>query len=136
MCHGLFAVAALTMVVVMFTGMGSALGRLAAPWSWLANLALIAQFPLGHSRLLTSRGRAFLRRLAPTALATDLSATTNVMIASVQDWALFSLWTPSRIALWQAHGGVFWLMTALCAAAWVLLDKASMDAGIDVQTGA
>ena len=136
LCHGLFGIAALTMISMMFLGMSSAFGRLDAPWSWIANLALVAQFPIGHSLLLTNNGRKLLRRLAPPALAGDLSSTLYVMISSVQIFMLFALWTPTGIVWWQAKGWLFWVMTAVYAAAWGLLGKASMDAGIEVQSGA
>ena len=54
-CHALFALAVLSMIVAMFHGMSESLGRVTWPWSLLANAALIVQFPLVHSALLTSR---------------------------------------------------------------------------------
>ena len=62
-CHAVFAVAVLAMIVAMFFGLSESLGRVPAPWHWLANAALIAQFPLAHSVLLSRRGRAILARL-------------------------------------------------------------------------
>ena len=56
LCHGLFAVAVLSMVVAMFFGMSESLGQVPWPWALLANLGLIVQFPLAHSVLLTGRG--------------------------------------------------------------------------------
>ena len=136
LCHGSFTIAALSMIYMMFFGMSRSFGQLDAPWSWIANAALIIQFPVGHSLLLTKRGRSFLRRLAPAELAADLSSTTYVMLASLQIAVLFLLWTPSGIVWWQATGAAFWLMVTLYASTWYLLGKASMDAGIEVQSGA
>ena len=48
-CHAIFAVAVIAMIVVMYTGMTASFGRVPAPWSWAANLLLVLQFPLGHS---------------------------------------------------------------------------------------
>ncbi|MEO1704819.1 MAG: isoprenylcysteine carboxylmethyltransferase family protein, partial [Pseudomonadota bacterium] len=48
-CHSLFALAVLAMIVAMFFGMSESLGRVPDPWSYLANLVLVLQFPLSHS---------------------------------------------------------------------------------------
>ena len=37
--------------------------------------------------------------------------------------------------MWQAHGALFWILTAFYAASWLLLTKAILDAGITLQTG-
>ncbi|MEO0362404.1 MAG: isoprenylcysteine carboxylmethyltransferase family protein, partial [Pseudomonadota bacterium] len=64
-CHALFGIAVLAMIAAMFFGMSESFGRVPAPWSILANAALILQFPLAHSVLLSKRGGAWLARLAP-----------------------------------------------------------------------
>src|SRR6056297_3618956 len=64
-CHAIFGAAVLAMIVAMFFGMSESLGGLDPPWSWVANAALILQFPLAHSLLLTGRGRRVLARMAP-----------------------------------------------------------------------
>lgn len=135
-CHSIFAAAVLAMIAAMFFGMSQSLGRVPAPWSWLCNAGLILPFPLMHSLLLTPRGGRFLGRLAPKAHAKTLSTTTYAIIASLQLLALFALWTPSGIIWWQAEGAVFTLICGLYAAAWLLLMKASFDAGAEVQSGA
>ena len=63
-CHGCFVAGVGTMMIMMFFGMSRSFGVLHAPWSYLANALLLAQFPLLHSMLLTRRGRAVLSRLA------------------------------------------------------------------------
>jgi protein-S-isoprenylcysteine O-methyltransferase Ste14 len=135
-CHALFVLGVGTMVVMMYFGMSASLGTLAAPWSLLANAALLAQFPLMHSFLLTNRGRALLARLAPAGTGPTLTTTTYVAIASVQILLLFALWSPSGVIWWQAEGAVLVVMTALYATAWLLLGKAMADAGLSLQTGA
>lgn len=135
-CHAIFGLAVLAMVAAMFFGMSQSLGTVPSPWSWLANIALLLQFPLVHSLLLSKYGRAVLAALAPKPHAGTLATTTYAIIASVQLLALFALWTPSGIIWWQADGALFWILCALYGATWALLGKASIDAGAEVQSGA
>jgi protein-S-isoprenylcysteine O-methyltransferase Ste14 len=135
MCHACFALGVGTMLAMMFFGMSRSLGSLTAPWSWIANAALLAQFPLLHSFLLTGRGRAVLARLAPAEAGATLSTTTYATIASIQVLALFALWSPSGRIWWQADGAALAGLTALYAAAWLLLLKSMADAGLALQTG-
>jgi len=135
-CHGIFALAGLAMLVGLFTGMQSGFGAVPQPFAWLVNLLLLAQFPLAHSFLLTDPGRKVLGRLAPRAYGTTLATTTYALIASLQLLALFTLWTPSGVILWRAEGPTFWALCAAYAASWLLLTKASFDAGPSVQSGA
>jgi protein-S-isoprenylcysteine O-methyltransferase Ste14 len=93
-CHAVFGVAVLAMIVAMFFGMSRSFGEVPQPWAWAANLALLIQFPLAHSFLLTRRGRALLERLAPAPHGRTLATTTYAIIASAQLLALFTLWTP------------------------------------------
>ena len=134
-CHACFALGVGTMVVMMFFGMSRSLGALEALWSWIANAALLVQFPVMHSFLLTDRGRALLARLAPAGTGVALSTTTYVTVASLQIFALFALWSPSGEIWWQAEGASLALMTALYATARLLLGKAMADAGMSLQTG-
>ena len=135
LCHALFLFGVGAMVSMMYFGMSASLGTLGAPWSYLANAALLAQFPLLHSFLLTAKGRALLARLAPAGTGVTLAATTYVAIASLQILALFALWSPSGIIWWQAEGATLLFMTALYATAWLLLGKSMADAGLSLQTG-
>jgi methanethiol S-methyltransferase len=135
LCHSIFAAAVLAMIGAMFFGLSMGFGRVAWPWALLANAALLAQFPLGHSLLLTARGRGFLAKIMPFGFGGTLSTTTYAIIASLQLLALFVLWTPSGIILWRAEGWVFWVLCAAYATSWILLAKASFDAGLEVQSG-
>ena len=63
-------------------------------------------------------------------------ALTNATIDSAQLHVLYALWTPSGVIWWQAEGAVFWFLCAAYGAAWLLLMKASFDAGAEVQSGA
>lgn len=134
-CHAAFGAGVLAMIVAMYFGMSRSLGTVPEPWSWVANLALLAQFPFTHSLLLTQRGQRLLARLGPFGWGGTLATTTYAAIASVQLLALFALWTPSGTIWWEAEGWALWLLTGLYASAWLLLMKASFDAGVEVQSG-
>ncbi len=134
-CHTIFAVAVMAMIGAMFFGLSLGQGSVAWPWAGFANAALLAQFPLGHSLLLSARGRRWLVKIIPGHNGATLSTTTYAIIASVQLLALFVLWTPSGIILWRAEGWAFWSICVCYATAWFLLGKASFDAGLEVQSG-
>ena len=135
-CHLAFALGVLAMIVAMFFGLSESLGSVPWPWAALANAALIVQFPLVHSALLTGPGGRLLARMIPGPHGATLATTTYAIIASLQLLALFALWTPSGIVWWRAEGAAFWVMTALYGASWLILLKASFDAGAEVQSGA
>ena len=136
LCHALFAAGVLAMIVAMFFGLGESFGTVPWPMAALANAALLAQFPLAHSWLLTGRGGRLLARLVPGTHGATLATTTYAIIASAQLLLLFALWTPSGIVWWRAEGAAFWAMTTAYAASWLILLKASFDAGAEVQSGA
>ncbi len=136
LCHTLFAAAVLAMIVAMFFGLSESLGAVPWPWAALANAALIVQFPLTHSLLLTGPGGRLMARMIPGPHGQTLATTTYAIIASAQLLALFALWTPSGIVWWRAEGAVFWAITAAYGASWLILLKASFDAGAEVQSGA
>ena len=135
-CHGLFAVAVLSMMSAMYFGMSESFGNVPWPWAALANMALIAQFPVVHSVLLTGQGGKWLASVIPGSHGATLSTTTYAIIASAQLLALFALWTPSGIVWWRAEGAVLWGLWGAYGAAWLLVAKASFDAGAEVQSGA
>ena len=136
LCHALFAAGVLAMIVAMFFGLSESLGTVPWPWATLANAALIVQFPLAHSLFLTPRGGRLLARLIPGPHGQTLATTTYAIIASAQLLALFALWTPSGTVWFRAEGAAFWAMTTAYAASWLILLKASFDAGAEVQSGA
>ncbi len=134
--HVMFAAAVLAMIGAMFFGMSRSLGTVPWPWAALANALLVLQFPLTHSLLLTPAGQRWLARLVPGPHGVTLGTTTYAIIASLGLLALFTLWTPSGIVWWRAEGAAFWAISAAYAASWLLLLKASFDAGAEVQSGA
>lgn len=135
-CHIAFALGVLAMMVAMFFGMSESLGQVPWPWAFVANTLLLVQFPLAHSWLLTHPGGRWLERLVPGPHARTLATTTYAIIASLQLLALFALWTPSGIIWWRAEGVVFWGLCLAFGFSWLLLAKASFDAGAEVQSGA
>jgi methanethiol S-methyltransferase len=135
-CHFAFAAGVLAMITAMFFGLSESLGAVPWPWAALANLALLLQFPLAHSLLLTGRGSKVLARLIPGPHGQTLATTTYALIASLQLLALFALWTPSGFVWWRADGVLFWVMCTAYSASWLILAKASFDAGAEVQSGA
>jgi methanethiol S-methyltransferase len=135
-CHAIFGLAGLAMVSAMFFGMSESFGAVPWPWAALANAALIAQFPVAHSFLLTKSGNRWLAWLVPGQHGKTLATTTYATIASVQLLALFVFWTPSGIVWWRAEGAAFVILCAAYAASWAVLAKASFDAGAEVQSGA
>lgn len=134
-CHTSFALGVGSMILMMYFGMSRSFGNLASPWSWIVNGALILQFPIGHSLLLTGRGRALLARLAPTGMGTTLATTTYATIAALQIFALFAFWSATGTIWWQADGIALVVMTAVYAGSWLLLLKSMSDAGLALQTG-
>lgn len=135
-CHTVFALAVLAMIYAMYFGMSRSLGEVRWPWAALANAALLLQFPLGHSLLLTGRGGRLLVRLVPGPHGGTVSTTTYAIIASAQLLCLFVFWTPSGFVLWRAEGTLLWWITVAYASSWLILIKASFDAGAEVQSGA
>ncbi|MEO1723846.1 MAG: isoprenylcysteine carboxylmethyltransferase family protein [Pseudomonadota bacterium] len=134
LCHALFGMAVLAMVANMWFGMQLGLGSVPQPWGWVANVMLLIQFPLGHS-LLLGPARRMLARMAPAGRGGTLATTTFALVASIQLLALFALWTPSGIVWWEAEGAVRWVIGAAYAGAFLMLVKASWDAGAEVQSG-
>ena len=135
-CHTVFAAGVLAMIAAMFFSLSESFGNVPWPWAALANGALIVQFPLAHSLLLTGPGGRLLARLIPGPHGQTLATTTYAIIASAQLLALFALWTPSGIVWWRAEGVAFWMVSAAYATSWLILLKASFDAGAEVQSGA
>ena len=135
LCHTTFVVAVISMIIVLYTGMSAGLGRLPAPWSWLADALLLLQFPVVHSALLSRHGNALMRKLVPAPLGTPLLPTTYALLASLQTLALFLGWTPIGDVLWRARGPLLIAFSLCNATSWLFLGKAIVDAGFGLQTG-
>ncbi|MEM7723286.1 MAG: isoprenylcysteine carboxylmethyltransferase family protein [Pseudomonadota bacterium] len=134
--HVIFTAAVLAMILAMFFGMSESFGSVPWPYAVAVNALLILQFPLVHSLLLTGPGVKALARIVPGQHGATLGTTTYAIVASIQLFLLFALWTPSGIVWWRAEGWVFYAISTAYAASWLLLLKASWDAGAEVQSGA
>lgn len=134
-CHSVFLVSLAVMFVSLYRGLGQ--GWIALPGfsGWPVNLLLMAQFALGHSWLLSDKGRRFLGRLLPLKLGIPLATTLYAGIASLQLLVLFLFWSPSQV-LWTApQGWIHIALTGFYVASWLLLLKAMKDAGLEIQLG-
>jgi protein-S-isoprenylcysteine O-methyltransferase Ste14 len=136
LCHVLFTISVLAMLVSMFFGMSQSFGKVPHPYSHFANLLLIIQFPLAHSFLLSSVGKKYLLYFSPKNYSLSLAPTVFVVLASIQLFLLFFFWTPTKIIIWQASGTSFFIMCLLYSFSWLLLIWATIDAGVELQSGA
>jgi protein-S-isoprenylcysteine O-methyltransferase Ste14 len=134
-CHLAFAGAVGLMGIAVATGMQSGCGALPAPFGLAANVALLVQFPLLHSWLLSREGRRVLSRVVPGRRGAILAPTSYAVIASLQLAALFGLWTPSGQVWWQPIGAAWALAWTAFAGSWLFLLRAIADAGPGLQTG-
>ena len=128
-CHLTFVCAISTQFYMMYGGMTQSQGTATGTLRWVLNIALVLQFPLVHSFLLTRRGQRVLAALAPPGLGKTLWSTTFVTIAAAQILLMFMMWSPSGTVWWSASGATRWLLTGLYVASWLLLFKAMKDAG-------
>lgn len=135
LCHGTFLAAVLAAFVGLYGGLQAGRGRLAGAAGVLVDCLLVLQFPLLHSLLLTTRGRALLGRLWSRRFGRDLVTTSFSWIAALQLLATFVLWTPSGHVWWRPQGMLRAPWTAAYLAAWVFLGKALVDGGLGLQTG-
>jgi protein-S-isoprenylcysteine O-methyltransferase Ste14 len=133
--HGLFAGGVALMMVELFDGLQDGVGGGPPVVRALVDAALLLQFPLLHSFLLSERGRRILRLLAPRAAEGTLDTTVFAAVASLQLVVVFGLWAPSGVVWWVPTGPLFVLSVAAYAASWVFLLVAMRDAGIALQTG-
>ena len=136
LCHVIFTVSVITMLVAMFFGMSQSFGKIPAPYSYFFNLLLLLQFPIAHSFLLSSIGKKYLLYFSPKQYSKTLAPTLFALLASVQLFLLFFCWTPTKIMIWEASGTSYFFMCTLYTFSWLLLIWASIDAGAELQSGA
>lgn len=134
-CHSVFIVSLAVMFVSLYRGLSQGWVALPGISGWPVNLLLMTQFALGHSWLLSDRGRRFLGGLLPLKLGAPLATTLYAGVASLQLLVLFLFWSPSQ-KLWTApEGWIHTTLTGLYIASWLLLLKAMKDAGLEIQLG-
>ncbi|MGA1522452.1 MAG: methyltransferase family protein [Planctomycetota bacterium] len=137
LCHAAFAAAITSMIVGLHEGLRTGIGPFEGAVGVAVNAALLIQFPLLHSALLTGGGQRILTRLAPQPLGATLATTTYATIASLQILAVFVLWSPIDAFPWRPGSPLAWAGSELAyAASWLFLIRALSEAGIGVQTGA
>ncbi len=134
-CHLGFALGIAAMVASLYTGMTLGRGPFTGATGWAFDLALLAQFALVHSFLLSARGRALLAHLAPAGIGGELRTTTFALIASLQLLLTFAAWSPSGTVWWEPHGALRAIVSITYGASWLFLLKAMADAGLPLQTG-
>lgn len=135
LCHSLFLAAIMSAFLAMYHGMQSGLVRLSSPMSYVWDAALLMQFPILHSFLLSKPGGRLLTALAPAPVGRDLVTTSFTLVASVQLLLLYLFWAPVGPVWWEAEGATRVAICFLYLNAWLLLGKAMSDAGLAVQTG-
>ena len=133
--HALFAIAVALMAYSLYYGLQFGFGPFRGYARLLSNAVLIIQFPFVHSFFLSRRGKKALKRLAPKAIASDLSTTSYAFVASLQLICVFGLWSPGGSVIWEAEGALLGAFILLYAVSWGLLLKAMVDAGLSLQTG-
>ena len=136
LCHVIFTVSVVSMLVAMYFGMSQSFGKIPHPYSYFFNLLLLLQFPIAHSFLLSNVGKKFLLYFSPKQYSKTLAPTIFVIVASIQLFLLFFCWSPSQIIVWEASGASYFLMCTLYGSSWLLLIWASIDAGAELQSGA
>lgn len=135
LCHAAFLAGVGAMVFTLYGGMTSGAGTLRGPAAIAANGALLLQFPLLHSFLLSRPGRRVLGRVLPAPVGPRLVPTTYAFVASLQLLLTFRAWSPSGVVWWEARDGLRVALTVAFAAAWGFLGLTMRDAGLSVQTG-
>lgn len=133
--HTVFIAAVAMMATGLFTGLRMGAGRATGVWAWIANAALLAQFPLLHSVLLSTRGRRWIGLLAPPSLRRELGTTVYALIASVQLLIAFGLWSPLHSFEWVPGHFAFCAMAVLYATSWAMLLQAMREAGLEMHLG-
>lgn len=134
-CHLGFALGIAAMVASLYMGLTIGRGPFTGATGWAFDLALLAQFALVHSFLLSARGRALLAHLAPAGIGAELRTTTFALIASLQLLLTFAAWSPSGTVWWEPHGVLRAVVSITYGASWLFLLKAMADAGLPLQTG-
>ncbi len=133
--HGLFLLGVGTMVANLFWGMRAGPVLLPGPAAWAWDLALVLAFPVGHSGLLSRRGRGLLRALVPRSVGATLDTTVFAALAAAQVWMLFALWAPLPGPVHHLGPVGTALSAGAAALAWGGLGLAMAEAGLGVQLG-
>ena len=137
--HGAFVLGVAAMAWSLHAGLhpwGGGLGEAGGPVAWLVDLALLAQFPLLHSWLLSKDARpAWLVRAVLGSKGGVLGTSRFVIVSALRLLLAFTLWQPLSTTAWRPTGAFLVAHEAAFALAWILLVVAMREAGLSVQTG-
>jgi len=133
--HALFLASVGVMFWSLYNGLHMSLLHLHGGTAMLMDVLLVVQFALGHTLLLSNRGRRFMARLAPLGLGSVLSTTIFAGLASAQLLMTFLLWSSTDSVWWMPTGSIKIVLSVLYAISWILLAKSMSDAGLDTQIG-
>jgi protein-S-isoprenylcysteine O-methyltransferase Ste14 len=134
-CHTLFAAAVLAMIAAMFFGMSRSLGA-SGSMAVSRQCVPFAPVPADPFRAPVGARAQVAIGARPVRTRQDTGDHNLCHHRLLQLLLLFAFWTPSGVIWWQAEGAVFWLLCGLYTLSWLLLIKASYDAGAEVQSGA
>jgi len=134
-CHLSFAIGVGAMIVGLYFGLTVGRGPFTGAAAALFDLALLAQFAVAHSFLLSTRGRRLLARLVPGGIGEHMTTTTFALVSSLQVAITFVAWCPLGPVWWEPHGASRVALTLAYATSWLLLMQSMRDAGLAVQTG-
>ena len=99
--HALFLASVGVMFWSLYNGLHMSLLHLHGGTAMLMDVLLVVQFALGHTLLLSNRGRRFMARLAPLGLGSVLSTTIFAGLASAQLLMTFLLWSSTDSVWWM-----------------------------------
>lgn len=133
LCHVVFALAVIYAIDGLYGSLSWARGTLTGTPQLIANLALLLQFPLLHSFLLSSTGTRLLAAAIPF-IGKELVTTSYVLVSSLQLLSVFLLWSPWHTVVWE-NGMLKIPLVACYGAAWILLVTAMTHAGLGIQLG-
>lgn len=133
--HLLFLVAVSLMGYSLFWGLTRPIID-AGSMSGLVDAVLLLSFPIGHSLLLSGRGRRFLAALLPAAIGKTMVTTTFAIAASLQVGLFFAFWTPVGGIWFEPYGILRYVFVVAYAFSWLALIVSIYEAGLGLQTGA
>lgn len=135
LCHFSFLIAVGLMAYQFYFGFADPFFPASEGRGLVTNIFLILQFPIIHSLLLSQAGRRLLTKIVPLGIGGDLATTTFAFISSLQLIAVFLLWTPTGIILWEPHGVIRAVFGTLFICSWIFLGKAIFDTNLALHSG-
>ena len=128
----------LAAVTVMFVGLYSGMLQPGGHFSWgrlVWDLALLLNFPVIHSLLLTKVGRKIMTIGGRSKTAGHLSTTTFVLFSSLQLLLVFLCWKSTNLVIWHAPPFARDVAALAFIGSWLMLGKSMWDSDLTLQTG-